>query len=350
MFRDLDMDILRMTIQESIYLRISSIAPEGKNTADIMPFLNFLFKFYDNIAPECFSGKFKCAIYEIDYEVDSVKRKTVMEVCRDYNCDGTHAIVLIDENYCALVPSELINPEEGNIVYEFENGIEKIIWNGKKIDLPPRAMPSALSHFSHPTFKGLDNALIEYGRTLARCSNDGYLRTIWADDHRTRFKGAPEHYMRDSLHIFLKSVLRGNPDITRELIVDAQRPVDIAVSWTRPIVTALIEIKWLGVSIDRKTNERTAQYGKWRAHEGAKQLQDYWLLYHNDNSDTYCEGYNVVFDGRRRNQGNVEKELSSQEMWHYENDEIEYTEDLLQYEQLRNNYRYFMEPNCLKGA
>jgi hypothetical protein len=89
-------------------------------------------------------------------------------------------------------------------------------------------------------------------------------------------------------------------DVRPEQPVDESHPVDIRIVWRMSNSVALIEIKWLGASIN-KTKTKLLRYSESRAQEGANQLAQYL----DDNLPKGAEqqtiGYLVVYDARRGN-------------------------------------------------
>jgi len=120
----------------------------------------------------------------------------------------------------------------------------------------------AVSQFLLNYFKDLRQALLAYRDSMARTSKCHLLREAWADDNRLWFRTKPEYRLRRALHNYLYSYLRHDDiDLREEQNVDDSHPVDIKILWRMENRTAIIEVKWLGKSIDMATgrSRRIAQ-------------------------------------------------------------------------------------------
>lgn len=187
------------------------------------------------------------------------------------------------------------------IIYTFIKAteIETIFGKSSERNLP--SIPDSDSYFAIQTYKDLDLALEDYNTKVARHSECGYLNNIWADTNKIFFKPKPEHILRNSLTYFLKIRLR-NTEVRPEQVVDQSHPVDIKVTWTLASHLALIEIKWLGKSLETNpTMKITQTYTDSRALEGAKQLADYLDANLIQAPVKTTKGYLVIFDARRKN-------------------------------------------------
>ena len=258
----------------------------------------------------------------------------------DVTIDNSTVVLYADKTFQLNSIDYTVN--EPAIVYEYKDNKE-VFSIGDLVVRPTLYDTTQSSVFSKPTYKGLEEALRSYYQKRARCSSCTLLSSSWIDEVRSRFVNAPESKLRDSLWHFLKDTMRG-VEVKREQNVNETEPVDIKVGWTSPPAVALIEIKWLGVSVNPKTKTKTSQYGEERANSGAKQLIDYICEYHQEDTRRCCLGYHVVFDGRRRNHGNPERELIKDELWYYRDSEISYNEECIK--DYSKNYRFYMEPRC----
>ena len=104
--------------------------------------------------------------------------------------------------------------------------------------------------------------------------------------------------MRRSLANFLYNVLR-DVDVGQEQNVDESHPVDIRITWIGNNRRALIEIKWLGQSVDNDGKKKTEWFAA-RAKDGAKQLTEYIDAEYRRLPLHDRRGYLVIIDGRRR--------------------------------------------------
>lgn len=245
-----------------------------------------------------------------------------------------------DEEY------DLKNIKEKTFIYEYKNSQDIFHTKEKSYSLPN--MPGSESCFTISTFKGLEEALHQYKTNVARYATCSYLKSSIYDKNRIFFKRKPEHYLRDSLNFYLNARLRGdNIEIRPEQIVDTSHPVDIKVTWGNTNSIALIEIKWLGQSINEETKELATEYHESRANDGAKQLVEYLDGNKEQVPNHNTQGYLVVYDLRRKRINKDTRTINVQNGFCYENKEIEYNPD---YSKLRDDFhlpiRFFIEPRC----
>ncbi len=229
------------------------------------------------------------------------------------------------------------------IIYKWEKNEEVIL--GKIEQRPLRKNPYADSYFAIPTYKKLEIALEDYKVRFARVSNCPYLKDIWFNNDRIYLKAGPEDLMRNSLHYFLYSQLR-DAEVRPEQNIDTSHPVDIKITWTLTNRLAIIEIKWLGRSLNQSGDSLTQNYTQARAVSGADQLKDYLDSNKSFAPDKITIGYLVVFDGRRRRTDPIIHSISQDNAEYYKNREIEYNPD---YSTTRTDFakpvRFFMETN-----
>jgi hypothetical protein len=264
--------------------------------------------------------------------------------------NGTELTIEVRGNFDLLVSVDFIPSvdtlRENAIVYQRNQAVETIL--GKTEQKPLRQIPNAESYFSVQTYKELDAALEDYKVKVARYSdNCPQLATVWFDLNKIFFKPKPEHTMRDSLTYFLQIRLRGS-EVRPEQVVDKSHPVDIKVTWNLTNKLALIEIKWLGKSLNQFGKRFKGIYTVGQALEGAKQLADYLDANKVQAPDRITKGYLVVFDGRRWGANSSTQEISKKKGFHFENNEIDYNPD---YYKTRSDFakpvRFFMEPKCI---
>lgn len=264
---------------------------------------------------------------------------------RDYQ---TLSIQVVSESEIVVSESIVDFNEivEDSFVYRYNKGEEYLfVKDGESFRLPK--VSGADSCFAVATFKTLDEALDTYGVNVARNAKCQYILDSMLDNTRLYFKTRPEHFLRDSLSGFLNARLR-DVEVRIEQNVDETHPVDIKVVWMYTNKQALIEVKWLGASVDpsNKTKVKT-YYDHKRAHEGAVQLADY--LDWNRSSVPLFDalGYLVVFDLRREGcKKNVVDTISMEDAFAYEGEEIIYDPN---YHLMRRDFamprRFFIAPN-----
>lgn len=218
---------------------------------------------------------------------------------------GEHIVIEVKPNgdlhYSIDFAFDINANRNAAIIYNFVKATETETIFGKASDKKLPSIPDSDSYFAIQTYKDLDLALEDYNTKVARHSECGYLNDIWADTNKIFFKPKPEHTLRNSLTYFLKIRLR-NTEVRPEQVVDESHPVDIKVTWTLASHLALIEIKWLGKSLETNPIKKITQtYTDSRALEGAKQLADYLDANLIQSPVKTTKGYLVIFDARRWN-------------------------------------------------
>lgn len=202
--------------------------------------------------------------------------------------------------------------------------------------------PSEGSFFAVRTYNDLDEALINYRDNVA-LSCKGKCLSESMNEARLFFYPAPEENLQKALEEYLSIRLR-HCTVKREHIVDDSHPVDIIVTWQGTSHIALIEIKWIGKSLNDK-GEIGVPYADGRANSGAAQLVNYI----DNNGDTYPHyvtvGYLAVFDLRRKENNDPHAvKISRENANYYKEREISYNP---QYETLRTDfkkpYRFFIK-------
>lgn len=235
---------------------------------------------------------------------------------------------MVSETSCIFEAFDASFDGQAHIAYTYNSPLnEQLYVSDEAVPFPEYYDSATCSIFSYPVYKELDEAICAYDRTLARNSVCCILERVWTDNKRKEFCEKPEHFMRDSLWLYLKSVLR-NHTVKREQNVDETHPVDIKIIW--PIISnvALIEVKWLG-------NSGKTQYRDARANEGAKQLIHYLYSSCSEEPDKNFIGYLAVFDGRRS------KDIFNQ----YQNIEIDYKDEYKSHQQMKYHRFYLAERN-----
>ncbi len=241
---------------------------------------------------------------------------------------------------------DINNLLEKTFVYEYHNCQD--IFHTKENSYIIPNLSGGESVFTISTYKDLDEALMQYKTAVVDCVTCPFIQNSIFDPNRIFFKRKPEHYLRDSLNYYLNARLRGdNIEIRPEQIIDTSHPVDIKITWGNTNHLALIEIKWLGQSINEETLDLTTGYTESRARDGAKQLADYLdgnkLQVPNHNT----KGYLVVYDLRRKNINKDTRCINKENGLYYRDMDISYAPN---YEAIRDDFhkpfRFFIEPRC----
>jgi hypothetical protein len=233
------------------------------------------------------------------------------------------------------------------LVYRYQEG-DRFVIGGVLSQIPQRRpFPS---WWSVPAFFEVEDALIDYREHVAMdCDCDILKGEVWHDaSRRWIFTNRPEDALQRSLWRYLRNVMRGAQqirEVDREQPVDGRRPPDIKITFSESNRIALIEVKWMGVSVNKaKTAISSFKPGEKAANEGAQQLADYLDANLNRAGKHQTMGYLVVFDGRRQNV-RLEGELTRDEALHFQLREVVYEPDLAG---RRNDFatplRFFMRP------
>jgi hypothetical protein len=246
------------------------------------------------------------------------------------------------------LPPEIGNAIQTGIVYRLSQGVETFSINGASVAVP-KVIEDAISQFLLNYFTDLRKALLAYRDSMARTSKCHLLREAWAEDNRLWFDMEPEYRLRRALHNYLYSYLRHDDiDLREEQNVDDTHPVDIKILWRMDNRTAIIEVKWIGKSINLETRKITANYADARARKGAKQLAEYLEGHRQQAAKEDTRGYLVVFDCRRRHLNTSATAVKRREGFYYRDREIKYQP---QYHKHRPDFdepiRMFLEPVCL---
>jgi hypothetical protein len=242
------------------------------------------------------------------------------------------------------------------VVYIFTVAETSLLEDEEAIALPdgprtvpnPNGYPSALAP---PTFWNLEDALDYYATRLAARSTCKILRTVWAQEPKNRrlvLRNYPEVVMRESLAQHLRSSVRDAKlvRVNEEQNVSETEPVDIEVAWAFTSQLALIEIKWLGKSLNKAEDDLGSYaYADARAREGAEQLAEYLDDAYERNPGFEIQGYLVVFDARRRGVTTWEPgPVTREQAWWYESQEIDFRESVPDREDFQSPRRVFLEP------
>jgi len=233
-----------------------------------------------------------------------------------------------------------------DFVYQYTKSKEMFHTRTAICDLPK--VSGTDSCFAISTYKELDEALLHYKTSVARHAECQHVKTAMYSNDRIFFKPHPEHLLRDSLVYFLKIRLRGEGlEVRPEQNVDTSHPVDVKVIWGFTNHIALIEVKWLGKSLDPDTITFSSIYTESRARDGAKQLADYLDANKVQVPNHTTMGYLVVFDLRRWNTNEATTQIACTNGFRYHDNEIEYNP---QYHRIRTDFadpiRMFITPQC----
>lgn len=246
------------------------------------------------------------------------------------------------------LPANMAAISQTGIVYRLVQAVETFSINGATLPVP-KVIPGAISQFCINYFTDLKEALIAYRDSMARTSKCHILQTAWAEPNRLWFIPKPEFILRKALHNYLYSYLRHDDiDLREEQNVNEKNPVDIKLVWRMENRSAIVEVKWLGKSIDIKTRKVKNTYNAGRAREGAKQLAEYLEWHRQQAAKEDTRGYLVVFDCRRNRLKVSASTVDKANGHHYEKREVPYAPE---YHKTRKDFeepiRMFLEPICI---
>lgn len=275
--------------------------------------------------------------------------------CKTMSMDNIHSVStkrlileFVDEDTINLVQTDHFDAtvlSEKTFVYRWSSNdkhADQFYIKGILHAFSDEETPSEGSFFAVRTYNDLDEALINYRDNVALSCKGKYLSESM-NEARLFFYPAPEKKLQKDLEYYLGIRLR-HCTVKREHIVDDSHPVDIIVTWQGTSHIALIEIKWVGKSLNDE-GEIGVEYADGRANDGASQLVNYI----DNNGDTYSHhvtvGYLAVFDLRRKeNKDPRAVKMSREKANYYKEREISYSP---QYETLRTDfkkpYRFFIK-------
>ena len=266
------------------------------------------------------------------------------------NRTGTAVIQILSNDEYRLwknVTGDLNNLCDKAIVYVYRQRQDYFVIQGeeKAIINPSRAHASV---FAIPTFRKLRDALENYKRRMIRTSQCKIFSKAWdggEGSDRLFFIRGPEDIMRDSLWQYLTSVL--GAEVRPEQIVDEDHPCDIKVTWMQTNRIALIEIKWLGKSINENRSRFTQEHSDYRANQGARQLAEYLDANYTQTPTHHTRGYLVVIDARRWQLSPTSTSVNNRNGFWYRDSEITFNPE---YHRVRSDFeepiRMFAEPIC----
>jgi hypothetical protein len=249
------------------------------------------------------------------------------------------------------LPSEITTRIATGMAYRLEQAVEVFEVKGRRHPVP-KVIEGAISQFCVNHFTNLKEALMAYRDQMARTSRCYLLVEAWDDkDTRVWFRRKPEFILRRALCNYLVSCLRNDShELRPEQNVNEKNPVDIKVLWRMENRSAIIEVKWLGCSVEKKGAKWrfTVNHAESRANEGAKQLAEYMEDYRRASPHEDARAYLVVFDCRRHRVGAAEKNIDAARGMYFEKREITYNP---RYHEQRHDFeepiRMFLEPHCV---
>jgi len=246
------------------------------------------------------------------------------------------------------IPADIIAIAQTGIVYRLQQSVETFSISGSSMPVP-KVIPGAVSQFILNYFTDLKDALNAYRDSMARTSKCHLLCQAWAEENRLWFATKPEYRLRRALHNYLYSYLRHDDiDLREEQNVDDSHPVDIKIVWRMQNRSAIIEVKWLGKSIDLKTRKITQTYADARARKGAKQLAEYLEWHRQQAAKEDARGYLVIFDCRRKGLKATDTSLAKANGFYYDKCEISFAPEYhKQRDDVEEPIRMFLEPVCV---
>jgi hypothetical protein len=233
------------------------------------------------------------------------------------NADGSLDVYVLDL-------ATLASLSQSAVVYRHNQSVETFVIERNEYRLINPVVGFG-SVFCRPTFDDLGRALDSYRVKSAAYSSCEILKSAWHEPSRWFLKLKPEHIMRKSLVQYLSNVLE-DAEVRPEQNVDESHPVDIKVSFSLTDQRAIIEIKWLGDSVDA-TGKLTTNYSQARAIAGAQQLAEYMDSSHEWGPGLKTRGYLVVFDARRKGLSQGVAKLAPNDALHFKDKEISYSPD-----------------------
>lgn len=233
------------------------------------------------------------------------------------------------------------------VVYHFD-GRDRFVIDGEFHDvMNVTPFPSI---WGTPTFFILEDALEFYRDSIALvCDCDILADELWHDrDRRWFLRNRPEDSMQHSLWRYLRQTMRGTNrvvEVDREQPVDGRRPPDIKITWAQSKRIALIEIKWIGKSVDRSgTRISRFEPDEADANRGAQQLVDYLDANFRRAVNHQSKGYLVVFDARRRNLRLESRDLSREDALYFLLRDIAWVPDHSTRHDFETPLRCFLRP------
>lgn len=342
----MDLTVLRNVCRQ-LHVKMAADVFGQAGSDSVFQIMDALWKIYKQVEPERLTGP--VVVYRtIMPETTLVDRSNALN---DFGVLGQtaesgFALEIDDQGGTYLRDLEALSAEEvakTAVVYVFQNG-QEWFFAGDRREAVIRLDPSAISQFSIPTFHRLREALEHYAIECVRDSSCPIFAETWKDENRLFFKPKPEKGMRRSLEWFLKVRLGGDYEVRPEQIMDETHPVDLKVTHTFSNRRAIIEIKWLGDSLD-DAGKFTARPRDPRAREGAQQLANYLDQNRARASLHVTQAYYVIIDGRREGLSPTTTAISPEMGRYYANVEIQFNP---RFDEVRDDfeppYRMFADP------
>jgi hypothetical protein len=283
--------------------------------------------------------------------------------------DDSHRPIAEDNAVVIHNPAVLGQETQGDVVLQALSDGRLLLWKNMQVDIASVAAGAVVyryqgrrefffagtsetevekvgqyaSLYAIPAFSDVRQALEHYRTDMAKESSCKILEGVWADPKRLFLVNGPEDTMRDSLIQFLKITVR-DAETRPEQNMNARRPVDIKVTFNFSPRIAVIEIKWIGVSI-HNDGRIAVRYTDARARVGANQLVRYLNWNKQETPNHITRGYLVVFDARRRGLKKNAVAVSRPKGAYYRNREVKFNP---RFDKTRSDFerpiRMFMEP------
>ena len=275
------------------------------------------------------------------FEFGITARGAIEKLIVEIRSDGSPYVWQnIPEDICQIVLT--------GIAYRLQQGVETFSINGISVPVT-KVIPAAVSQFLVNYFSDLKDALKAYRNSMARTSKCHLLREAWADENRLSFLTKPEYRLRRALANYLYSYLRHDDiELREEQNVDDSHPVDIKILWRMENRSAIIEVKWVGKSVDLAALKFTQTFTDARARRGAKQLAEYLEWYRQQAAKENTRGYLVIFDCRRKGLKAGAKTIAKAHGFHYEGRELKFDPEFHKHRKdFEEPIRMFLEPVCV---
>lgn len=324
-------------------------------------FVNSIREFFSVVPPDAFTASFMfiCPVRD-NYSTPNPKNLKLIASDVYYsrlsiyrNHVESSSVLLVEVSNSGLfnlyTVDELPPPDhfsDNSLIFINERIGERFVIGDSSCQLPIFSV-GARSNFATPTLTDLSEALNKYQQEASHVTCY-ILADVWVDGKdgpRLVFSNKPESTMRRSLERFLSTRL-ADASVRPEHNTDETKPVDLIVNWFGSSLRALIEIKWIGLSLTKNSDgTQFTQYSDSRVQDGSDQLVDYIDREKRSEPHATVRGYIVVFDGRRRGVKTPATRLNRDNALYYKNLEIELTRDYsLERADIAPVIRYFLEP------
>ncbi|RUO69694.1 hypothetical protein [Idiomarina ramblicola] len=345
--QDSSQDIIEY-LREAFFVRIPK--SEQVTTSELVSLVRSIKGFFSHVSYESLKGGVKIGLVDDCTSLgDSfVHIQSYTDLLREYPvCDRDKEAVLVSdiknssEYFLYDCDAESV-VSSAILYYEMtKENKEYICFGSKRLLLSPP--PGYGSFFTRFDFKRLEELLNEYHNHNARRSTCKILERCWYDEKRFYLRAQPEEYMRDSLLQFLRNTLGKYADVTPERNTDDSHPVDLNIDYRGSNRLAIIEVKWLGDSVN-DDGKSTTNYRDARANEGARQLNNYLEDTNDYNPKQEIIGVLVVFDARRKGLKSS-RNPTKDDLFFYRRTNISYK---VEYDKVRHDFsrpvRFYMEP------